>query len=109
MPTIKISKLRAYVSFLTPSILKRDSYKCQLCGSEKDLETHHIQSVKDHPFLILKPTNLITLCHECHFVKAHLHNSKRMSPEIQYQLSIIADALELENPTELPDSLKIFL
>ena len=32
---------------LTPLILKRDKYQCQLCGSKKKLHVHHIKPFKD--------------------------------------------------------------
>ncbi len=46
------------------SVLERDGWRCQSCGSRAGLEVHHItprsnlgQDVED---------NLITLCWECH-------------------------------------------
>jgi RNA-directed DNA polymerase len=45
-------------------VRKRDEWKCQLCGSKKGLEVHHIRKFKPdahHDF-----NNLITLCGECH-------------------------------------------
>jgi len=80
-----------------PEILKRDNYKCQLCGSKKKLQVHHIISFKElfeeilneHPELnIIKNEqelydimrndsrlndleNLITYCKECHLFKVH--------------------------------------
>ena len=82
---------------LTPIILKRDKYKCQLCGSKKKLHVHHIKPFKDilqriikeHPEYdpiknvnelyeiavndseFLDQTNLITYCKECHLFKVH--------------------------------------
>lgn len=51
------NKLRFY-------IFKRDSNRCQRCGSKRDLECHHIIPIwkggTHHP------NNLITLCHKCH-------------------------------------------
>jgi len=78
-------------------ILKRDQYKCQLCGSKKKLQVHHIVPFKnifddilnEHPELdIIKNEhelydimrndprlnnmdNLITYCKECHLFKVH--------------------------------------
>ena len=46
------------------AILERDGWRCQLCGSRRNLQVHHIQSRSllgddaEH--------NLITLCAICH-------------------------------------------
>ena len=46
------------------SILKRDGWRCQSCGSRAGLEVHHItpRSKLGHD----TEENLITLCWECH-------------------------------------------
>lgn len=80
-----------------PKILSRDGYKCQMCGSKKELHVHHIKYFSDilkrileeHPDLdpieninelydiaIKDPEfcnldNLITYCKECHYGKVH--------------------------------------
>jgi len=45
-------------------ILRRDSFKCQMCGNGENLSIHHIipraEGGSDHP------RNLITLCKNCH-------------------------------------------
>ena len=46
------------------AILERDGWRCQSCGTAKDLEVHHIQSrslLGDD-----SEQNLITLCAQCH-------------------------------------------
>lgn len=49
-------------------VLKRDGYKCRLCGSSERLEAHHIIPVSADPDGRYKydRNNGITLCHECH-------------------------------------------
>ncbi len=45
-------------------VLERDGYRCQICGTGKDLSVHHII-----PYRISKrddPDNLITVCNSCH-------------------------------------------
>lgn len=82
---------------LTPNVLKRDGYKCQICGATGNLHVHHIIhfkdilseiiseypnlnpvdnleelyniAVKDSRFLDLN--NLITYCPYCHYNIAH--------------------------------------
>ena len=42
----------------------RDNYTCQVCGSQKDVEGHHIV---DHQFLgTATIDNIVSLCHACH-------------------------------------------
>jgi 5-methylcytosine-specific restriction endonuclease McrA len=49
---------------LREQVLQRDSWRCQFCGSMRNLEVHHQQfrsrSGED------KEENLITLCTNCH-------------------------------------------
>lgn len=78
---------------LTPHVLKRDAYKCQICGATGKLHVHHIKHFKDilaeivseHPDLnptdnleelyniavkdsrFLDLNNLITYCPCCHY------------------------------------------
>lgn len=47
-------------------VKKRDSKKCILCGSKKELEAHHIFGISQYPYLITEINNGITLCKECH-------------------------------------------
>lgn len=85
-----------------PKVLYRDGYKCQLCGSKKDLHVHHIKYFKDIFHRILDEhkdldpikdqnqlyeialqdkeftdlNNLITYCKDCHFYKIHNYQRK---------------------------------
>jgi len=45
-------------------ILKRDAWRCQLCGTSRNLQVHHIQprSLLGHDV----EENLTTLCARCH-------------------------------------------
>lgn len=47
------------------SVLKRDKV-CQCCGSNEDLEVHHLFSFKNYNSLGADTKNGITLCKECH-------------------------------------------
>jgi predicted nucleic acid-binding Zn ribbon protein len=44
---------------LRNEVLIRDNYKCQVCGSEKQLDIHHKKYINEM-------VNLITLCKSCH-------------------------------------------
>ena len=53
---------------LHQQILRRDGWRCQLCGSMQNLEVHHLRfrsRCGDD-----SEENLITLCAECH-VRVH--------------------------------------
>ena len=45
-------------------VLKRDSWRCQLCGSMQQLEVHH-RVFRSHGGKDAEE-NLVTLCHSCH-------------------------------------------
>ena len=61
-PRLRLS-LEEYQT-LRKRVLERDSWRCQLCGSQKDLHVHHLQPrgrLGDDSL-----HNLITLCVGCH-------------------------------------------
>jgi len=45
---------------------ERDGYKCQICGSQKDLCGHHVKEKALYPELAYEVSNIITLCKHCH-------------------------------------------
>jgi 5-methylcytosine-specific restriction endonuclease McrA len=53
---------------LRQQILRRDGWRCQLCGTLSNLEIHHkrFRSHSGHD----SEENLVTLCTQCH---AHIH------------------------------------
>ena len=55
-------------------ILKRDEYKCTVCGSKKNLQVHHTFYYSDSPDPWDYPDeSLLTACRDCH-LDFHLHN-----------------------------------
>lgn len=68
-------------STVREKILERDNHCCQLCGSPKELEVHHIfpRSQAWYGDPIHAPVNLITLCRCCH---SWVHGEKRKTGEI---------------------------
>lgn len=61
----KQKRPKGYIEF-RKSILERDNYTCQKCGSKSRLQVHHIKSRKEYPELIMDKNNCITLCIVCH-------------------------------------------
>lgn len=55
-------------------ILKRDKYKCRLCGSKDLLEIDHIIAIVNGGDN--KPDNLRVLCHECNYGKRLLEHEQ---------------------------------
>ena len=47
-------------------VLKRDGYKCKLCGTTENLEVHHIIPASETRLTAFLPMNGITLCRKCH-------------------------------------------
>lgn len=95
--TLSARLREAFQVQITPHVLERDHYKCQLCGATGKLHVHHITSfksildeiIKEHPELSLPKDvnelydiavidkrfldldNLITYCPYCHYHIAH--------------------------------------
>jgi len=58
------------------SVLNKSGYKCDGCGTRKNLHVHHIEPVKNVPRKIVDVNNGITLCARCH---RDWHKKIRMS------------------------------
>jgi hypothetical protein len=62
--------------------------KCEVCGSKKFLNVHHIKPFNKHPELELESSNLITLCEarkkgvNCHLWFGHLGNFKKINANV---------------------------
>jgi hypothetical protein len=48
------------------SVFNRDENRCVICGSENNLNTHHLFSFSSFPELASDPENGVTLCEKCH-------------------------------------------
>lgn len=48
------------------SVYKRDNFKCQCCGSNHNLNAHHLYNFSDYVDIRYKLSNGITLCEDCH-------------------------------------------
>jgi 5-methylcytosine-specific restriction endonuclease McrA len=50
----------------TAAVMELDDYTCQLCGTCKHLDAHHIIARSQDPSKALDPANGITLCRRDH-------------------------------------------
>ena len=106
-----------------PKVLYRDGYKCQLCGSKKDLHVHHKKHFKDIFHRILDEhkdldpikdqnelyeialqdkeftdlNNLITYCRDCHFYKIHSYQRTDEKLQAQYKSPELLETPEKDN------------
>lgn len=74
---VKIVNRRERMKFVNSSerkqVLKRDNYKCILCGKDhKGMHVHHINQWKFNTDARYTTNNLVTLCFDCHMFKAHI-------------------------------------
>jgi len=68
-------------------VFERDGYKCQNCGSRKDIQADHIKPIALFPNLIFDIDNGRTLCKKCHnktitFGKGALTLEKKFSKKV---------------------------
>jgi len=55
-------------------VLERDNHKCQSCQTKKELTIHHI----DCDYKNNSPSNLITLCKQCHISLHHKYTKQEL-------------------------------
>jgi hypothetical protein len=61
-------------------ILRRDGFKCKMCGSNNNLEVHHRYYIYSHKPWDYSDSALVTLCESCHKI---IH--KTMTPFVYYR------------------------
>lgn len=52
------------------AVFERDNFKCQKCGTHKNIQAHHIKTWKNNKELRYAVSNGVTLCRKCH-LEAH--------------------------------------
>jgi len=63
--------------------------RCEVCGSKKALEVHHVIPFSIAPDLELDPSNFISLCENkkyginCHLLLGHLGNYRRFNASVK--------------------------
>jgi 5-methylcytosine-specific restriction endonuclease McrA len=71
LKTVRVNLRKEDYRELHQQILRRDGWRCQLCGSMQNLEVHHMR-FRSHGGDDSEQ-NLITLCAECH---ARVHQTR---------------------------------
>lgn len=61
---------------------------CAACGTDRELEVHHLEPFHLHPELELEDGNLIVLCRIDHFVFGHFHNWKLWNPNCRKDVEL---------------------
>jgi len=65
------------------TLLSRAGYKCEKCGSPKDLHVHHIWPINLYPEKILDLDNGVVLCSHCHRRFHHLYGRDATKEEFE--------------------------
>jgi len=65
-PKCKKLKRGAEYQEWVKTVLARDNYVCLECGSDEQIQAHHILSWRSFPDLRMDVTNGKTLCYKCH-------------------------------------------
>lgn len=66
-------------------ILRRDRYTCQVCGSKRKLQMHHLFPFSEYDDLRMAPENCLTVCFDCHDTMSeygfhHLFGTRNTTP-----------------------------
>ena len=67
---------------------------CACCGTDEDLQVHHIEPFHVDPSKELDPDNLITLCRPHHLWVGHLGSWKSWNPKVRRWCAVIAKAVK---------------
>ena len=51
-------------------IMKQKGFKCEDCGTSRNLTVHHKKKISQHPELEFELDNVMVLCEPCH-IKLH--------------------------------------
>lgn len=88
------------------SVLSRDNYKCVVCGSQDDLQVHHLTYKNIYKEDI---GDLITLCRACHSIYHAIDNRRKAVEEYYSQNDFEARAQEMKELREKEDRESILI
>lgn len=71
---------------------------CEVCGTSKSLQVHHIKPYARYPELELEPDNLVVLCmdeNDCHITIGHGNAWKYWNPEVEKHIKSVQNGKEI--------------
>jgi len=80
--------------------------RCEVCGSKKKVEVHHVIPFSLAPDLELEPSNFISLCENkkyginCHLLLGHLGNYRRFNASVKADVMFFRMRLGKVSPTD---------
>jgi hypothetical protein len=81
-------------------VMKRDSYKCKLCGSTEFLNVHHIIGFRPEFNKSFSINSMVTLCRKCHSKEhsyPHLIINDSILETIGFDFSLYSLICEISN------------
>ena len=90
----EVAERNYFAAEVRPAIFQRDSFTCVICGKLRcrNMAAHHIKPRSKYPKLYLDPSNVVTLCGDCHYHRAHDGNWHKINPVVaEYLQSYITN------------------
>lgn len=79
----RVGSIEGYYDFIR-KVQQRDSYKCVICGSKKNIQVHHLNGFSFDKENQINPENAVCLCEKCH-EKFHAVYGKGYNTKEQFQ------------------------
>lgn len=68
--------------------------ECEVCGTKKELEAHHVVPYWINKALELVRSNLRVLCRKCHYLFGHRYSWKSYNPTIDEDIKIWREKIQ---------------
>ena len=82
---------------LWPQVRKQYLLKhptCEACGTDEDIECHHLIPVHVDRSMELRADNLIALCSRDHLLLGHLNSFKSYNKHVRGDAAVLLDAIK---------------
>ena len=80
----KERKKALYLAF-REVIFYRDNHMCRLCGTNSNVEIHHVHGKSG--YRLTDPNNVITICRKCHTAIQYRYDMRDMLKELVRKLN----------------------
>ena len=87
-------------------VKQKDNYRCQVCFSSEDLESHHLYGYEQVDSLRYELSNGITLCLKCHEKMHAIFGKEHIFPYQYVQFKQIAETLKKLSEEEINASIQ---